>query len=181
MHKILMINEEKVALGDENNNLVTVPRTAISYENPAVGDSVDLFQNDSVSIVVKAENDNKNSSKSSENAVAQTELASAQNEATKELAPSNVTVNVQQTSAYVAQEKKINKHVFAWVGAFLFGYLGVDRFMRGQVGLGILKIITLGGWGIWALVDWIIALTKVYGNAFSDDEMVTFINGKYAR
>ena len=55
MHKILMINEEKVALGDENNNLVTVPRTAISYENPAVGDSVDLFQNDSVSIVVKAE------------------------------------------------------------------------------------------------------------------------------
>lgn len=65
MHKILMINEEKVALGDENNNLVTVPRTAISYENPAVGDSVDLFQNDSVSIVVKAENDNEYSSKSS--------------------------------------------------------------------------------------------------------------------
>ena len=29
MHKILMINEEKVALGDENNNLVTVPRTAM--------------------------------------------------------------------------------------------------------------------------------------------------------
>ena len=51
MHKILMINEEKVALGDENNNLVTVPRTAISYENPAVGDSVDLFRNDSVSII----------------------------------------------------------------------------------------------------------------------------------
>ena len=116
MHKILMINEENVALGDENNNLVTVPRTAVSYENPAVGDSVDLFQNDSVSIVVKAENDNKNSSKRSESAVAQTELASAQNEATKEPAPSNVTVNVQQTSAYVAQEKRINKHVFAWVG-----------------------------------------------------------------
>lgn len=171
MHKILMINEEKVALGDENNNLVTVPRTAISYENPAVGDSVDLFQNDSVSIVVKAE----------ESASAQTDLAAAQNESAKVNAPVNVTVNAPQTSAYVAQEKKINKHVFAWVGAFLFGGLGVDRFMRGQVGLGILKIITLGGWGFWALVDWIIALTKVYGNAFSDDEMVTFINGKYAR
>ena len=175
MHKILMINEEKVALGDENNNLVTVPRTAVSYENPAVGDSVDLFQNDSVSIVVKAENDNKNSSKGSESAVAQTELAAAQNESAKP------TVNAPQTSAYVAQEKRINKHVFAWVGAFLFGSIGVDRFMRGQVGLGILKIITGGGLGTWTLVDWIIALTKVYGNAFSDDEMVTFINGKYAR
>lgn len=171
MHKILMINEEKVALGDENNNLVTVPRTAISYENPAVGDSVDLFQNDSVSIVVKAE----------ESASVQADLPVAQNESAKVNAPVNVTVNAPQTSAYVAQEKKINKHVFAWVGAFLFGFLGVDRFMRGQVGLGILKIITLGGWGFWALVDWIIALTKVYGNAFSDDEMVTFINGKYAR
>lgn len=181
MHKILMINEEKVALGDENNNLVTVPRTAISYEDPAVGDSVDLFQNDTVSIVVKAENDNKNSSKSSESAPAQTEFAAAQNEAAKPAVPVNVTVNASQTSAYVAQEKKINKHVFAWVGAFLFGSIGVDRFMRGQVGLGILKIIIGGGLGIWTLVDWIIALTKVYGNAFSDDEMVTFINGKYAR
>lgn len=181
MHKILMINEEKVALGDENNNLVTVPRTAVSYENPAVGDSVDLFQNDSVSIVVKAENDNEYSSKSSESTSTQTELVAAQNESAKVNAPVNVTVNAPQTSAYVAQEKKINKHVFAWVGAFLFGGLGVDRFMRGQVGLGILKIITGGGLGTWALVDWIIALTKVYGNAFSDDEKVTFINGKYAR
>ncbi|MEE0418348.1 MAG: hypothetical protein UDJ85_07460 [Clostridia bacterium] len=87
MHKILMINEEKVALGDENNNLVTVPRTAISYENPAVGDSVDLFQNDSVSIVVKAENDNEYSSKSSESTSTQTELAAAQNESAKVNAP----------------------------------------------------------------------------------------------
>lgn len=181
MHKILMINEEKVALGDENNNLVTVPRTAISYENPAVGDSVDLFQNDSVSIVVKAENDKKHLSESLESASVQADLPVAQNESAKVNAPVNVTVNAPQTSAYVAQEKKINKHVFAWVGAFLFGGLGVDRFMRGQVGLGTLKIITGGGLGTWALVDWIIALTKVYGNAFSDDEMVTFINGKYAR
>ena len=30
-------------------------------------------------------------------------------------------------------EKRINKHVFAWVFCFLLGELGVDRFVRGQV------------------------------------------------
>lgn len=78
-------------------------------------------------------------------------------------------------------EKRINKHVFVWIGTFLFGGIGVDRFLRGQIGLGILKIITLGGFGVWTLVDFIIALTKVYGNAFGDAEDVVFIEGQYAR
>lgn len=37
--------------------------------------------------------------------------------------------------------KSINKHVFVWVGNFLFGGLGVDRFMRGQAGLGVFKLL----------------------------------------
>jgi len=94
----------------------------------------------------------------------------------------NIENSANPTSVYIAREKSLNKHVFVWVGCFLFGGLGVDRFMRGQVGLGILKIITVGGFlGIWPLIDWIIGLTKVYGNAFGDEEKVTFINGKYAR
>lgn len=80
---------------------------------------------------------------------------------------------------YTAKESHVNKHVFVWVGNFLFGYLGVDRFIRGQVGLGIVKLITLGGVGIWALIDWIISMVKAYGDAFNDYEDITFINGKY--
>lgn len=78
-------------------------------------------------------------------------------------------------------EKTINKHVFVWVGAFLFGELGVDRFLRGQIGLGILKLLTCGGAGIWTLVDWIIALSKAYGSDYMDTENFTFINGMYSR
>jgi RNA polymerase subunit RPABC4/transcription elongation factor Spt4 len=71
--------------------------------------------------------------------------------------------------------KRINKHLFVWVGTFLFGYLGVDRFLRGQIGLGVLKLL-VDWFGIWFMVDLIIALTK-YG---IKGEEFTFINGKWA-
>ena len=78
-------------------------------------------------------------------------------------------------------EKSFNKHLFCWVFAGLLGNLGVDRFVRGQVGYGILKLLTCGGCGIWSLVDWIISLTKVYGESYKDTEDVTFVNGNYSK
>ncbi len=46
------------------------------------------------------------------------------------------------------------------VMSIIFGQLGVDRFIMGHIGLGILKLITFGGFGIWWLIDVILIATR---------------------
>jgi len=57
----------------------------------------------------------------------------------------------------------------ALILSILVGSLGVDRFYLGYIGLGVLKLITLGGCGVWWLVDVILIATKNLRDADGND------------
>ncbi|MGE5317924.1 MAG: TM2 domain-containing protein [Chloroflexota bacterium] len=38
--------------------------------------------------------------------------------------------------------------------SLLAGSLGIDRFLIGDTGMGVGKLLTCGGLGIWAIIDW---------------------------
>lgn len=44
--------------------------------------------------------------------------------------------------------------------SILLGWLGADRFYAGHIGLGLLKLFTAGGWGIWWIIDILMFATK---------------------
>ena len=55
-----------------------------------------------------------------------------------------------------------------WLALFLLtffvGVLGVHRFYVGKIGTGVLMLITLGGLGVWFLVDLLLVVTGQFTN-----------------
>jgi hypothetical protein len=64
------------------------------------------------------------------------------------------------TAAQIPGVFSEKQFVTALILSILLGSLGIDRFYTGHVGLGVGKLLTLGGCGIWAIVDIILYATR---------------------
>ena len=76
--------------------------------------------------------------------------------------------------------RRVNKNAFCWGCCYLLGPIGVDRLVRGQTGLAILKfILNICIVGIfWTICDLITAIEKSYIN--NDDDSLEFDkSGRY--
>ena len=48
----------------------------------------------------------------------------------------------------------------------IFGINGIHRFMTGKIGTGLLMFFTLGGCGVWSLIDLIVIATGGYKDGY---------------
>ena len=179
MEHIVRIDGEKVFISDGSGNLSEAPLSAVQYEDPQEGDPVRLFETDNGVLVSKAEDEPLDAYPADG---ARTGAGGGQYGGQYRDQYGSGAANGTGGQRAGRDMRKCNKHVFVWLFAFVLGEFGVDRFYRGQIGLGILKFITAGGLGMWFLADFIIAAIKAYSNsAFGPDEDVIFVDGHYAK
>ena len=58
------------------------------------------------------------------------------------------------------QAANLKDPTLALIISIVGGSLGIDRFFIGDTGLGIAKLLTCGGLGIWAIVDWFLIMGR---------------------
>lgn len=59
------------------------------------------------------------------------------------------------------------------ISLFLGAY-GIDRFFIGDTGLGIGKLLTCGGLGIWAIIDWFMIMGSTREKNY--ERLLTFLH-----
>jgi len=63
-------------------------------------------------------------------------------------------VNLDESKWSQIQTLQFKDPTTSLIVSLLGGSLGIDRFLIGDTGMGVGKLLTCGGLGIWAIIDW---------------------------
>lgn len=63
--------------------------------------------------------------------------------------------------------------MIALILSIVAGSLGIDRFYIGDIGLGVAKMLTCGGCGIWTLIDYFLIMKSTKEKNF--EKLITFV------
>ena len=150
MAKILQVTNDVVTIGMDDGSISEVRPCDLNFM-ASVGDEVQVFQNETKTIVSKIE---KKEPAQAYNPGAGGININVQN--------SNTNANTNTTPTYMPNGKKAVKKVVYCILAFFLGGIGIHKFYSGKIGSGILYLVF--SWtfipGIVAFIEFIIALCK---------------------
>ena len=67
-------------------------------------------------------------------------------------------VNMDESKWPIIQSLPFKDPTTALIISVVAGSLGIDRFYIGDTGLGVAKLLTCGGIGVWTIVDWFLIM-----------------------
>ena len=66
----------------------------------------------------------------------------------------------------ILQSLNIKDPMLSLIVSIVGGHFGIDRFLIGDIGLGIGKLITCGGLGVWTVIDWFLIMDATRSKNF---------------
>ncbi len=65
-------------------------------------------------------------------------------------------------SEQVIEEKPPKSYTVTLLLNFFLGFLGIHRFYTGYTLIGVIQLLTLGGCGIWSLIDYVMLVSNKF-------------------
>ena len=63
-------------------------------------------------------------------------------------------LNLDDSKSSIVHSLQFKEPTTALIISIFGGAYGIDRFYIGDTGMGVGKLLTCGGLGIWAIIDW---------------------------